>query len=104
MLVLTVGSFSVFGEIFEMTVNYQSDLAFGGFPSVLFSLYNFINLSGTLCGRPPYQAGASEIAGDRGFVLSLGGLCCLLGFCLICWGFVLSVGALYSNLMYPHPI
>ena len=69
----------------------------------VFSLY-FINLSGTLCGRPPYQAGALEIAGDRGFVLSLGGLCCLMGRCLICRGFVLSVGALYSNLMYPHPI
>ena len=49
-------------------------------------------------GGPPYQSEALEIAGDRGFVLSLGGLCCLLGLCLICRGFVLSVGALYSLL------
>ena len=58
-----------------------------GFPVVslisVFSLY-FINLSGTrYCDMPGP---------------------CLLGLCLICRGFVLSVGALYSNLMYPHPI
>ena len=39
MLVLTVGSFSVFGEISQMTVNYQSDLAALEFPSFLFFLY-----------------------------------------------------------------
>ncbi len=39
MLVLTVGSFWVFGEISQLTVKHQSHLAFWGFPSFLFSLY-----------------------------------------------------------------
>ena len=72
MLVLTVGSFSVFGEISEITVNYKSDLAFGGFPSFLFSLYILLIYQGLpnrpppnrrppIPGRggPPYQAGAA---------------------------------------------
>ena len=49
MLVLTVGSFSDFGEIFEITVNYKSDLAFLEFPSFLFSLY--IKYQGLLIGN-----------------------------------------------------
>ena len=38
---------------------------------------------------------ALEIVGDRGFVLSVGALSNMSGFCLICRVFVLSVGALY---------
>ena len=53
MLVLTVGSFSVFGEIFEMTVNYQSDLAFWGFPSFLFSLHTLLISQGLSADAPP---------------------------------------------------
>ena len=37
--VLTLGSFQVFGEISQMPMNQQSDLAFLRFPSFLFSLY-----------------------------------------------------------------
>ena len=39
MLVLTVGSFWVFGEIPQMTVNYKSDLGLLWFPSFVFSLH-----------------------------------------------------------------
>ena len=53
MLVLTVGSFSVFGEISEITVNYQSDLAFLGFPSFLFSLYILLIYQGLSADAPP---------------------------------------------------
>ena len=65
MLVLTVGSFSVFGEIFEITLNYQSDLGFQWFPLFLFSLYILSIYQGLsaghpLIGDPPYQAGAAS--------------------------------------------
>ena len=53
MLVLIVGSFSIFGEISQMTVNYQSDLAFWGFPSFLFSLYLLSIYQGLSAGAPP---------------------------------------------------
>ena len=53
MLVLTEGSFSVFGEISQMTVNYKSDLAFGGFPSFLFSLYILSIYQGFSADAPP---------------------------------------------------
>ena len=53
MLVLSVGSFSVFGEISQMTINYQSDLAFGGFPSFLFSLHILLIYQGLSADAPP---------------------------------------------------
>ena len=53
MPVLTVGSFSVFGEISEIHVNYQSDLAFWGFSSFLFSLYILLIFQGLSADAPP---------------------------------------------------
>ena len=83
MLVLTVGSFSVFGEIFEMTVNYQSDLAFWGFPSFLFSLYRLLIYWGV-----GYRWRPGPCVVSRGVVLSVGALSNMSGFCIVCWGFV----------------
>ena len=76
---------------------------FLGVPLVsAFSLY-FINLSGTLCGPPIPGRGFGDrwrpglCIVFRGVVLSVGALSNMSGF-------LLSVGALYNNLMYPHPI
>ena len=62
MLVLTVGSFSVFGEIFEITTNYQSDLAFWGFPSFLFSLYILLIYQGLSADAPNPTTGPTAAA------------------------------------------
>ena len=53
MLVLTVGSFEVFGEIWQFTVNYTSDLAFWGFLSFLFSLHILFIYQGLSADAPP---------------------------------------------------
>ena len=86
-----------FRRICQLTVNYQSDLAFWGFPSFLFSLHILLIYQGLSADAPHTRPG-------RWRSLETGALYCRLGLCLICRGFVLSVGALYSNLMYPQPI
>ena len=53
MLVLTVGSFSVFCEISEITVKYLSDLGFQWFSSFLFSLYILLIYQGLSADAPP---------------------------------------------------
>ena len=62
MLVLTVESFSVFGDISEITINYLSDLAFSRFPSFLFSLCILLIYQGLSADAPPPPPGPKAAA------------------------------------------